>query len=70
MDEKALFDSLFHKVRLIERTSGNPRERTGKINVYESKYDSGCDEACIWIDDGIDPGILKQSDIMLIQILD
>ena len=70
MNEKALYESMFRKVRVIERTNGTPRERTGTVIAYESCYDSGCGEACIWIDDNIEPGILRQSDIMLLQIIE
>ena len=55
MDSKVLFESMNHKVRLIER---NGREREAKVILFESEYDSGCGEDCIWLDDNIDPGIL------------
>lgn len=67
MDSKALYESLNHKVRIIER---NGRERMAKVFLFVSEYDSGCDEACIWLDDDIDPGILRQSDISLLQIIE
>lgn len=67
MDSKVLFESVNHKVRLIERDG---RERVAKVILFESEWDSGCDEACIWLDDAIDPGILRQSDIALLQVLD
>ena len=67
MDSKVLSESMNHKVRLIER---NGREREAKVILFESEYDSGCGEACIWLDDNIDPGILCQSEISLIQIID
>lgn len=68
MDDKAMFESLFHKVRLIEKSSGEPIEHIGKVIVYESKYDSGCDESCLWLDNC--QTIFPQSDIMLLQIID
>ena len=67
MDSKVLFESMNHKVRLIER---NGREREAKVILFESEYDSGYGEACIWLDDNIDPGILRLSEITLIQIID
>ena len=67
MDSKVLFESMNHKVRLIER---NGREREAKVILFESEYDSDCGEACIWLDDNIDPGILCRSEISLIQIID
>lgn len=67
MDSKTLFESMNHYVRLIERSG---RERKSKIILFESEYDSGCGEACIWLDDDLEPGILRQSEISLLQILD
>lgn len=58
---------MFHTVRLIERSG---RERKSKIILFESEYDSGDGEACIWLDDDLDPGILCQSEILSLEILD
>lgn len=67
MDSKLLFESMNHNVRLIERGG---RERISKVILFESEYDSGCGESRIWLDDDLEPGILRQSEIALLQILD
>lgn len=67
MDSKTLFESMFHTVRLIERSG---RERKAKVIVFESEFDSGCGEARIWLDDDLDPEILCQSEILSLEILD
>ena len=67
MDEKDLYESRNHKVRIIEQTG---RERIAKVFLYMSRFDSGCDEACLWLDDDIEPGILLQSEISSLQIID
>lgn len=66
MDSKTLFNSRGHKVRLIEK---NGRERNANVILFQSEWDSGCGEACIWLDDNIEPGIVQQNDISLLQIL-
>ena len=67
MDSKTLFESMNHYVRLIERGG---RERKSKIILFESEFDSGDGEACIWLNDDLDPGILRQSEILSLEILD
>ena len=67
MDSETLFNSDGHKVRVIERSG---RERIANVILFQSEWDSGCGEACIWLDDNIEPGIVQQNDISLLQILD
>lgn len=67
MDSEAMFNSNGHKVRLVEKDG---RERTANVILFQSEWDSGCNEACIWLDDNIEPGIVQQSDISSIEVLD
>lgn len=46
------------------------RERTANVILFQSEWDSGCNEACIWLDDNVEPGIVQQSDISSIEVLD
>lgn len=66
MLNETMFKSLFHNIKLVEKKG---RTRTGRVTVYESEFDSDVDEACIWLDDDLEPGILKESDIESIEIL-
>ena len=67
MLKEKMFKCLFHNTKVIEKSG---RIRIGKVDVYESEFDSGVNEACIWLDDDLEPGILRESDIESIEIFE
>lgn len=64
---KVMYESEFHNVNLV---TVNGRNISGKVTLYESKYDSGKGEPCIGIGEVEGNNLFYLSNIKSLEIID